>query len=276
MNQGVELVAVPRAQWGGGTHPAERGGGSVPRGHEPAAPSDAGDGRTDRRGLLKHGAVLAAGAVAGGAGLAVAAAQPAAAANGAPVLLGGSNTATTTTAVSTTSGTGVSGSSSDAHGAGVLGSDASGSTGTGVKGTSQGGTGVTPPPGAVQPCFANSVSGWGIAGQTGGNGSYGVIGNDSSTGGGTGVAGSSMMGVAVRANVSGNAYGYSNGVPSLWATNSGSGSAVGGEIDNASNSAPSISGTTSGTGNRRVRPDQQHVKRARPRCRLPPPAPATP
>ena len=53
-----------------------------------ADPAAVGEVRTDRRGLLKHGALLAAGAVAGSAALVVSQAAPAAAASGDTMVLG--------------------------------------------------------------------------------------------------------------------------------------------------------------------------------------------
>jgi hypothetical protein len=102
MDEGVEMVSVPREQW----EAIEARLAGLERrsaGESHQLPPNGGDRRTDRRGLLKHGAMLAAGAVAGGAGLVAAQATPAAAANGDPLTLGStSNTATAATELTVT------------------------------------------------------------------------------------------------------------------------------------------------------------------------------
>ncbi len=117
---------VPRGVWeamGGaaGAHLGERSGSSSAA----VDGSGHGDGLTDRRGVLKHGALLAAGAVAGGAALVAARAGPAAAVNGTSVKAGSKTTAETVTNV-TTDGT------TDYGGIVLLGNDST-YNGKGVK-----------------------------------------------------------------------------------------------------------------------------------------------
>ena len=75
-----DVVQIPRGEWEALKAEVAELQRAVHRSPGPV-PQDS-DGRTDRRGLLKHGAVLAAGAVAGGAALAVGAAEPASASTG--------------------------------------------------------------------------------------------------------------------------------------------------------------------------------------------------
>jgi hypothetical protein len=75
-----EMVQVPRREWEALRAEVAELQRTVHRSSDPRPPL--GDGRTDRRGLLKHGAMLAASAAAGGALTMVAEAQPAAATTG--------------------------------------------------------------------------------------------------------------------------------------------------------------------------------------------------
>jgi hypothetical protein len=128
--------------------PDDRSGAASQAGAKPPAPAR----RFDRRALLLGAAGTGAGVTAG----LVAGAAPAQAAqaNGTPVELGDSNTATGTTAISTSSGyglwassaghAGIRGDTTVATSSGVSGHDDSGSaTGTGTAGTSANGTGVS-------------------------------------------------------------------------------------------------------------------------------------
>ncbi len=76
-----DVVEVPRAVWEAIEARLAQLEHAVGVGAK-APVAAAADGLTDRRGLLKHGAVLAAGAVAGGAALVAAQAAPAAATTG--------------------------------------------------------------------------------------------------------------------------------------------------------------------------------------------------
>lgn len=101
---GEEMVQVTRADWEamqGRLARLEQATGLTGGASVPASPDGAcAGGRTDRRGLLKHGALLAAGAVAGSAVAVVSQAAPAAAANGDSVELGSSgNSATQATGI---------------------------------------------------------------------------------------------------------------------------------------------------------------------------------
>jgi vacuolar-type H+-ATPase subunit F/Vma7 len=129
---------------------------------------------TDRRHLLAKAATTAAGAVVGGAALALGQATPAGAASG----TFDGNPAVTATA-NPTSGQGVRGES--LSGIGVNGVSTSG---TGVRGISDSGEGV----------IGESTSGWAVWGNT--NDSIGVFGNASGIG--EGVRGTSSSGLGVR------------------------------------------------------------------------------
>jgi hypothetical protein len=119
---------------------------------------------------------LMLGAAGAGAGIAVglvAGAAPAGAANGNPVELGETNSATTETVINTTSEDGL-----QANTAGDSGSH-------GVKGTATNGTGV----------YGSSSGGTGVEGQASTNGQSGVAGIDTSPGGGHGTYGNSTNGI---------------------------------------------------------------------------------
>ena len=96
-----EMVEVPRHEWEAmKSAVAELQGIVRGRGDGAAPPTATDDARTDRRGLLKHGAWLAAGAVAASAVAVVSQAAPAEAANGSNLVLGSSsNSATQATGV---------------------------------------------------------------------------------------------------------------------------------------------------------------------------------
>ncbi len=145
---------------------------------------DSGQGlRLDRRHLL------AAGVASLGVGAALfAGPEPAGAANGKPVELGESNSASDTTTI-TNSAAGAFAGNTSANGghAGVHGNDTSSKGGYGVAG--------------------NSVNGDGVIGTTAGNAQAGVYGNDGSPDGAYGVRGDSRVGVGVYGYGSSGAYG---------------------------------------------------------------------
>ena len=127
--------------------------------------------RYGRRALMLGAAAVGVGITAG----LIASAAPAEAANDDPILLGESNTATSTTEINTTSGDGL-----QANTTGDSGSH-------GVLGTATFGTGVA----------GISTYGTGVHGETLGSGGYGVYGQDASRGGATGVVGRSTEGDGV-------------------------------------------------------------------------------
>ncbi len=197
---GEETVEVTRADWEAmQARMARLEQAAGLREPAPVATSPT-DRRTDRRGLLRHGAVLAAGAAAGAAVAVVGQAAPAEAANGSNLVLGsGSNVATAATGMEVngtlvpyglgvtdnglgalpdgTSGAifghakdqawsvGVSG-YAEAESVGVAGHSVGG---IGVYGVSTGGTGVT---GTTQASGASAVLGIGQ-----GAASYGLVGS---------------------------------------------------------------------------------------------------
>ncbi len=216
--------------------------------------------RYGRRALMLGAAAVGVGITAG----LIASAAPAEAANDDPILLGESNTATSTTEINTTSGDGL-----QANTTGDSGSH-------GVLGTATFGTGVA----------GISTYGTGVHGETLGSGGYGVYGQDASRGGATGVVGRStegdgVFGISTYGNGVaavgpsgvwavglGTGYGVQatdtagelstpvfaqvvnirNGSPAVNAWSSGKGSAVVATIDNTKNSSPALSATTNGTG----------------------------
>jgi hypothetical protein len=163
---------------------------------------------------------LVAGAAAAGAGFAAALIgrpSPADAANGGPVLLGESNTATESTDI-TSSGPGL-GATTSATGQVAL---------SGVDNSSGGGFGVS----------GGSTNGIGVYGNTGGDGKYGVEGEDDSSGGGYGVYGHSGAGTGVYGTTRGDGQ---NGVEGV-----GTGGANG--VSGVSAAGVGVYGQTSGTG----------------------------
>ena len=226
MAEGEEMVSVPRGEWEALKRLEERVS-RLERGPaaeaEETTPGLTADGRTDRRGLLKHGAMLAAGAVVGGAGLAVAAAQPAAA-DGPYVLLGNESYAQSSTEVESATGFGFIGRCDTAGLAGLYGDDESPSPGGyGLYSTSDWGTAVYGLNfNGGSPAVAGSTDGTGPAVQ-------GVINNSVST--------------APAVEASTNAAG-----PAVSGLTSGVANAIVGQVSNASSSAYGVYGTTNGTG----------------------------
>ena len=175
--------------------------------------SDNGDEQQRATGKYGRRALMLGAAAGVGAAASLAAKPEIAAANGTPVELGESNSATATTEVTTTSGNGLMGQTTDNGQSGVYGVDDSSAGGYGVYGTSNEGTGVygsATTSGSGVSGYSNS--GAGVSGTSGmgpgvsGSGMhYGVYGTSSSEApfGGAGVYGSGFAGVIA----SGRAYG---------------------------------------------------------------------
>jgi len=183
---------------------------------------------TDRRHLLKHGAVLAAGAVAGGAALAAARAGPAAAATGDVMHLG--DTAMDA-GISTTSVT----SSASEQTLRAINTSALGSALYGDVTTGQG----------IAVLAINEGTGPSV---------FGYISNSASTAEGvhseTKGLGPAISGFVLNSSSTAPATeGTTGGAgPAVKGTSSGTGSAIYGQITNGANNAPAIFGTTSGGG----------------------------
>ncbi len=263
--QGDEMVMVPRGEWEAMKSQLARlvetagvGEAAMP----PPVP-------VDRRSVLRRGAMLAAGAVAGGAGLAMVSAQPASAANGGSVLLGESNTATLETDVTNSAGNALAGITTANGGIGLAGMDESESGGYGLYGASS--TGLAIYANSVESnavsatshndtsVVAQSYGGHGLSAATSNPPSdivpitpspststefAGVLGQDTTAGGGYGVWGQSEQGVGVYGQVQET----TNANPAVSGTTAGTGPAVLGEITNAASSADAVGGVTVGTG----------------------------
>ena len=178
---GEEMVAVTRAEWEAMQREREAMHARLARLEQAAGLSGGAsmpsttDRRTDRRGLLKHGVLLAAGAVAGSAVAVVSQAAPAEAANGSNLVLGSnSNSASAVTGLEV-NGTGLAcGFAVTDNGLGAIPVGLEGALfghangqawSNGVSGYSAGSsTGV----------YGNSVAGSGVLGSTSGTGTYGV------------------------------------------------------------------------------------------------------
>jgi hypothetical protein len=215
--EGDDLVQVPRSEW---EAMKARMAGLERLVAAPTAASDpAGDGRTDRRGLLKHGAVLAAGVVAGSGALMAASASPAAAASGDSLILGADNDAGNHSTILTAEGVGGSTLLISSNGGGAL----------------QVEDGVTPGdlPLTVIVGVSNNASPAARITSQGVGGALQAF-----------VAAAGASGVAVQAEN----YVATNSSPAVQANTVGTGPAVTGQINNAASSANAVYGTTNGTG----------------------------
>ena len=211
-----------------------------------------------RRALMLGAAGAGAGIAAGLVG-----SGQAQAANGNPVLLGESNSATRATAVSSRSSDGLQGTTSADLQSGVVGSDSSSGGGFGVSASSKHGFGVA----------ATAPEGTGVYGGTGPaaspfgvSGSYGLYGEDTSTGGGHGVAGASTNGTGVRGTTQANgqsgiagidtsaggghgSYGRSSNGTGAYGSTAGDGQAGVRGVDTSTGGGYGVQGTsTAGTG----------------------------
>ncbi len=266
MDESAEMVAVTRAEWEAMEARLAAMERRLAGGHASASSDQPGDGRTDRRGLLKHGAMLAAGAVAGGAVAMAAGGSPAEAANGASLVLGSvGNGATVATGLEVTGseviyGIGVTdnglGSITEATAGAVLGHAKNEAFQNGVAGYAQNGAiGVL---GTSDTGFGVSgVSGSGFAGVTGSSGTshgvvgqtltencYGVYGIDQSGFGGVAVYGQSDQGIGVMGITDSS----DNPSSAVLGQALGTGPAVQAEIFNLTSSAAALLATTNGTG----------------------------
>ncbi len=179
-------------------------------------------------GAAGAGAGIAAGLVGGG---------QAQAADGNPVLLGESNSATRATVVSSRHSDGLQGTTSADLQSGVSGSDSSSGGGFGVSASSKHGFGVS----AVAPGGTGVYGGTGPAASPFGvGGSYGLYGEDTTKGGGHGVAGVSTNGTGVRGTTQANGQSGLSGDD----TSTGGGHGVAG----ASTNGTGVRGTTQANG----------------------------
>jgi hypothetical protein len=264
MDEQVEMVAVPRAEWEALKAQVAELANAATAGHQHEGRRERADGVVDRRGLLRQGAMLAAGAVAGGGAAMVVGASPAAAANGANLVLGsGSNTASAATGLEVTGTSSVYGIGVTDNGLGSISTLSAGAIlghaqadsfmnavagyaqsyatavlgtadqGPAIVGTSNGGNGVS----------GTSQTEVGVLGVTYADNLAAVWGSDQSTNGGYAVYGFSGKGIGV-----GGVLGEGNSSDALSGTTGGTGNAVYGEIQNASSSASALYGLTVGAG----------------------------
>ncbi len=249
---GDETVQVPRARWEAmeaRLAELERrlvGSAGTTLGDPGAAESLA---RTDRRGLLKHGAVLAAGAVAGGAGLALAGAQPAAADTIPSVLAGVNNLTNAATEIESESGTAFIGRCDTSGYYGLYGDDESSGGGCGVYGLSLHGNAVR-----GENLGSNTLPA--VVGSTIGTGPgvQGLVNNSLSTAAAVDAA-TNGSGPAVSGLTSGTANAVvgtisnpSSSAYAVYGQTNGTGPAIIGQIANTSSSAAAMGGVTNGTG----------------------------
>ena len=251
-----DVVEVPRAVWEAIEARLAQLEHAVGVGAK-APVAAAADGLTDRRGLLKHGAVLAAGAVAGGAALVAAQAAPAAATTG-TMQYGTSNNAgsdhtdlfsSSTDYVlglhmTTTEGTGACLSLDDSNGSGFPG------VGYLVSATIQNTANPFPAIDALSNGSGPGVSGYAKSAGVLGAGSVGVLGQ--ATGTGFGVVGNDNDAFNDKAGtgggVQGQLYNPNNSSVAVEATTAGTGNAIDARITNGSSEAIAIFATTVGSG----------------------------
>jgi hypothetical protein len=224
-------------------------------------PGSATDGRTDRRGLLKHGAMLAAGALAGGTALAATQVAPASASTGGMQygtlnnagadqtdLVSGSVEYVMALHMTCTEGTGSCLQLDDGQG--------------GATGTYGGGFGyllnaAINNKASSFPAIIGStngsgcgIEGYGPTGVCGVGDATGVLGQSASSG--AGVLGNDDyqqdvgvgIGIGVKAQISN----PNNGSPALQALTAGTGGAIDAAISNGSNANPAVFGSTVGSG----------------------------
>jgi len=194
----------------------------------PGDADEIGETVTDRRQLLKHGALLAAGAVAGGAALVASQAAPAGAASGDPMVLGTAMNA--------------------------------GSSNTSIGSTSSSGTLTVTSPGPgtalTVDVFANSVAAEGVVINNAGNGVALAITNSDATSNNFGVFatsnGTNSLFVGSTTNSANSAAcmqieAHGSG-PAVLGIGSGTGTGVMGSVDTAASGATAVFGDTAGHG----------------------------
>ena len=249
----LEVVAIPRAEWQEIKAELAALRREV-RSRRESSTAPSAEAVTDRRQVLKHGAILAAGAVTGGVALAVSEVTPAAAtintmqygttndsATDGTVLNSASARAATLALTNSANfptlqanGTNVSGITdvvqvtADGLGNAVNCSiENASSTASVVRGYMKG---LGP---ALEGYVANAAS------------TAAAVQGYSLDGSGAGVAGSSYAGPGVVGQLTTNP---NNGQAAVMGTTSGTGSAIYGQITNGANNSPAIFGTTSGGG----------------------------